>query len=183
MSRLVSRILLAILMLPAAGLVYTVTVVVMAEWLSSRYEIVGFATAGLVTWAFVSAYWWLLWRRSVEWTPARRTLMVAATGAAAVVGLVAGGATCPIEPGFGAFVGGVVAMLVWLAATVFVWRETPKERAGRLRSIGAKGVVCPQCGYNLTGLRTATCPECGMSWSIDELLAMQPGHEPEEMER
>jgi hypothetical protein len=35
-------------------------------------------------------------------------------------------------------------------------------------------VVCPLCGYNLTGLRQAACPECGDTFTLDQLAAAQP---------
>jgi predicted Zn-ribbon and HTH transcriptional regulator len=32
-------------------------------------------------------------------------------------------------------------------------------------------MACPNCGYNLTGLREARCPECGSQFTLDELFA------------
>ncbi|MDB5303490.1 MAG: hypothetical protein JWM97_1039, partial [Phycisphaerales bacterium] len=42
-------------------------------------------------------------------------------------------------------------------------------------------VVCPTCGYNLTGLTATRCPECGSQFTLDELMAAQPGREGEEL--
>lgn len=75
----------------------------------------------------------------------------------------------------GAFVGSVTAPLLWLVATVVIWRETTTERAQRLRGAARGGVACPTCGYNLTGLTTTRCPECGTQFTLDELLAQQGG--------
>ena len=52
--------------------------------------------------------------------------------------------------------------------------ETARERAERLNASGRDGVVCPTCGYNLTGLTEPRCPECGSQFTLDQLLASQP---------
>ena len=69
--------------------------------------------------------------------------------------------------------GGGVVPIVWVLGTVIVWRETPDERIARLAAIGAT-VVCPLCGYNMAGLKTAVCPECGSAFTLDQLVAAQP---------
>src|SRR5437773_854363 len=98
MSRLLSRIMLAIFMLPLAAMVYLITVVGAAEW---RYRwnypygyprFYPFILAGLVTSAFILIYWILLWRGAVRWTP-RRLLRTVMAGIAAII--------CGI--GFGSF--------------------------------------------------------------------------------
>ena len=73
MSRLLSRILLAMLMLPLASLAYTVTAVVMFKtWnYSPRSDTVVFGTSGVLTWALVAVYWVMLWRGAVRWTRER----------------------------------------------------------------------------------------------------------------
>ena len=76
--------------------------------------------------------------------------------------------------GFGDFVGSATAPLLWIVATIFVWRETAAERAARIDSTGRDAVVCPTCGYNLTGLKEPRCPECGTQFTLDQLLASQP---------
>jgi hypothetical protein len=76
--------------------------------------------------------------------------------------------------GFGAFIGGIFAISLWLIATVLIWRETPAERAKRISASGRSTVTCPTCGYNLTGLSESRCPECGSKFTLDELLASQP---------
>ncbi len=59
----------------------------------------------------------------------------------------------------------------WLIGTAFIWRETAKERGERLRQLGIHAIACPDCGYNLTGLREAKCPECGAAYTLDQLYA------------
>ena len=128
----------------------------------------------------VAAYWLLLWRSGVAWT-ARRIVWTAVASAAAVTAdLAAPAVLTALDDVYGsasranamAFTIGVIAM--WLMATVFIWRETPAERAARVGASGSSAVACPTCGYNLTGLGEARCPECGSRFTLDELLAAQP---------
>jgi hypothetical protein len=170
MSRLVARILLAMLMFPLAVMLYALTVAVEEMILA----------AGGVTWAGVATYWCLLWRSSIRWTSARVRGTLVAAGGAVVVG---GGVAFVISgafvrggdaAGFILFLGGVLAILLWLFATVFLWRETTAERAARVGATGTSTVTCPACGYNLTGLTDARCPECGGQFTLNELLAAQP---------
>ena len=184
MSRLVSRILLSIFMFPLAGTFYAVVAVVMEQ--SMRYsggyagyrarEVTMFLTAGVLTWVFVAIYWCLLWRTGVRWNSRRIVgTWIAAAGASAagaVVGVLAA-AMASGEASFGVFVGGVVAIMLWLIATIFLWRETTAERAHRVTAATKSAITCPTCGYNLTGLTESRCPECGSRFTLDELLALQ----------
>jgi hypothetical protein len=182
MSRLIARILLSIFVFPLGGLLYTVTVAVMEQAMRTsgyRYStaaLIYFTVAGGVTWLAVGAYWVLLWRKSVRWTSQRITGTWGAVAGATVVGVLAGSAVSGIDSGFGGFVGGVTAILLWLFATVLIWRESPAERVERLGDGGGVAtLVCPTCGYNLTGLRELRCPECGAQYTLDQLVAAQPG--------
>ena len=177
MSRLLARIMLALLMLPLAAAVYTFCIVMLMEITRFRREEIAFLAADLVTALFVAAYWTLLWRATVRWSARRVLLTVIAAFAALAVGAVLGGVASMFEDSFGLFIGGVFAILLWLVATVFVWRETAGERSRRVRGAGAEAIVCPQCGYNMTGLELAACPECGARFTVDELVALQPSRE------
>jgi hypothetical protein len=125
---------------------------------------------------FVGAYWVLLWRKSIVWTGERRGwtygALLGALVAATAIGLAMGAI---VGSGFGWFMASITAPILWLVATVLIWRESSAERAARLANSGRDAVVCPTCGYNLTGLREARCPECGTQFTIDQLLAEQPG--------
>jgi hypothetical protein len=184
MSHLVARILLALLMIPLAAIVYLVTFVVLMEWVFSgwRWQITVFALTSVVTWLFMAVYWTLLWRSSVRWSAPRILLTIVAAPAAvvpaAVIGIVVGQA----EDELGMFVAGLVAIMLWMTSTVFIWRESATERAGRITRRGFGTVVCPGCGYNLTGLRESACPECGATFTLDELLAGQPDQAAAELE-
>ena len=183
MSRLLSKIMLALLMLPLAALVYMLVVTALLESiLGYPNRIAAFIVADLVTAAFVAGYWIVLWHGVVRWTSRRVRSTFAAGLGAVVIGAVAGGLAGHVEDDFGAFVAGLVAVLVWLTATVLIWRETADERSGRLRGAGRLTVACPRCGYNLTGLQQTTCPECGTTYTIDELIASQPSGERAEFE-
>ena len=171
MSHLIARLLLSMLVFPLGGLVYTIVVVI--SFSRGQYGNEGWIVAGIVCWAFVAAYWILLWRSAVRWEGRVGTTLVAAI-LCALVGAVVGAMCNTIERGFGAFAGTTSTILLWLVATCFIWRESPAERAQRLGASGRDGIVCPTCGYNLTGLKEPRCPECGTQFTLDELLASQP---------
>lgn len=180
MSRLVSRILLSIFVFPLGGVVY-LGVFVFSESLmghasygySRRRETELFLASGVVTWLAVAVYWTMLWRAAVVWTRGRVAGTFGAALGAAALGCCAGALTsiATAEETFSAFFGGIVAILLWLIGTVFVWRETAAERARRVKGSTRYAVTCPTCGYNLTGLSEARCPECGTRFTLDELLA------------
>jgi len=184
MSRLIARILLALSIWPLAALVYMMVFVLMVQGnYGPAREARGFTVAGCVTWMFVGAYWILLWRKSIVWTGRRRGLTFGAILGALVLGGMAGMLMGGVTGGdFGWFIGSVTAPVLWLVATVLIWRESAGERAARLANAGRDAIVCPTCGYNLTGLREARCPECGTQFTIDQLLAAQPARAGVELE-
>src|SRR5438045_7490002 len=87
MSHLLSRILLAMLMFPLAAMVYVIvffTTVFSHGWnTDARYNIL----AGAVAWAFIAIYWFLLWRKLVQWQRTRIIRTLLAAGGAGVCGL------------------------------------------------------------------------------------------------
>lgn len=189
MSHLVSRILLSIFLFPLAGIFYVFMVVVGEGMLrySGSYrdrEVVMFTLCSGTTWAGVALYWCLLWRSSVRWNGRRISLTLLTALGALLVGSVVGVVAAALMPfgggnGFGVFVGGILTIMIWLIATVFVWRETATERAQRLTTRTSSAIVCPTCGYNLTGLTETRCPECGSRFTLNELIALQPKAEVE----
>ncbi len=183
MSRLLARIMLAVFMLPVAALVWVVVFAVLYEDLLRSREEQCFLVSGLVTAAFVGGYWVLLWRRSIRWNAPRVFGSVGLALGAVVLGGLVGWLMDRLENGLGSLLFGPATIFAWLVGTVFLWRETQGERASRLDARSGTSLVCPACGYNLTGLGQATCPECGISYTIDELLASQPGRENSEIER
>jgi DNA-directed RNA polymerase subunit RPC12/RpoP len=124
----------------------------------------------------VVIYWTALWRKSIPWTPRRRRAPKVAGGIGIVIGAI----------GYFSFdlfgidevnlvLLGILIPSLWLIATIIYWRETLAERAARLGRTGRANISCPTCGYNLTGLSEARCPECGSKFTLDELVARQPG--------
>jgi hypothetical protein len=183
MSQLVSRILLAIFVFPLGAIFYMVLFIVLEEGIlrsNSGYyrerETWCFLIAGGLTWAAVALYWWLLWRSTVRWTHGRIVGTAGAVLFAAVAGAIVGAVCATLFPSggesFGAFVGSVLAILLWMIATIFLWRETATERGQRV-SGAHNAITCPTCGYNMTGLGESRCPECGSKFTLDELLASQ----------
>ena len=65
-----------------------------------------------------------------------------------------------------------VALLVVMTAglTLFVvfliWRH---GYARGWRQARGEAPMCPQCGYNLSGLTQCRCPECGTEYRLEEL--------------
>ncbi|HEX4124280.1 MAG TPA: hypothetical protein VHY37_06090 [Tepidisphaeraceae bacterium] len=187
MSRLVSRILLSIFMFPLAVLFYGFVAAALEQMLrgpSYRNEdIVVFLISSILTWAAVAGYWILLWWTGVNWTPTRIGGSVVAAALAAVAGGAAGMLASSLldihDTSFGVFLAGILAILLWLIATVLLWRESPAERAARFKGSNRSAITCPTCGYNLTGLSQSRCPECGSTFTLDQLLALQPGADKE----
>ena len=183
MSRLVSRILLAILMFPLASVFYIIVFVVGENWFRrnpSYYyplEAYLFGISALLTWILVAVYWCLLWKSSVKWTSDRIIFTIIAAVLALIIAslaAIAAGSVVSMPGGLSTFLGGILAIVLWLIATVLIWRETPAERALRLAASPSSVVSCPNCGYNLTGLTESRCPECGSKFTLNELLASQP---------
>lgn len=175
--------MLALLMLPLASTLYVVIIITALEMLRYRDEEKGFFIANACTGAFVAVYWLLLWKKSIRWTSARTSgTLLAAIGSIAVGVLCGWPLESVVGESFGIFAGALIAILLWLAATVFVWRETPAERSARFRQSSSQVIACLSCGYNMTGLREPTCPECGAKYTLDELYASQSEREQQELE-
>jgi predicted RNA-binding Zn-ribbon protein involved in translation (DUF1610 family) len=172
-SKLIVRLLLSIFLIPLALIVFLV-VAVFSEHNRQGSSIFYMVFAGGVTWAFVALYWIMLWRDMVRWDRTRVAGTILVAVAAGVLSLFIAVILNHIEREFGDFVACVAAPLLWLVGSVILWRERPRERIDRLRSAGTKVLVCPACGYNLTGLKEVRCPECGMQMTIDQLVAAQP---------
>ncbi|MBV8780233.1 MAG: hypothetical protein JO353_02440 [Phycisphaerae bacterium] len=186
MSQLVARILLTIFMLPAATVVYIFTFVFNDRLGVGNREMIDFLISGATAWGFVIIYWLLLWRKGVQWNSTRALLTLlsalAAIGIGALLGFFAEEVVRFSTGSFGAFLGTMAAPISWLILTVIVWRETPAERRQRIRAANGSAIICPNCGYNLTGLNGTRCPECGSQFTLDELIASQPKAMDQEIE-
>ena len=88
MSRLVSRILLTVFMLPAGTLVFILAFLFADTALQVGRDALSFLFAGTIAWLFVGAYWILLWRGAVHWDRARISLTCAAVGVALIAATI-----------------------------------------------------------------------------------------------
>ena len=181
MTATIARLILAMLILPATGAVFLLTfiAVIARSAGSGPPSFWGVAMTWVVVYTFVATYWILLWRSTVRWTRARvrntalASLLALAGGSGFATALWSVSRAMP--SGIALLLGGGGVPIVWVLATVLLWRETPAERLARMSNlVGHPTVLCPFCGYNLSGLREARCPECGASFTLDQLAASQP---------
>jgi hypothetical protein len=179
MTRLIARLVLAMLILPLTGAVFVLALGAFVGR-SGPPAPAAIAIIWAVVYTFVATYWVLLWRDLVRWNRARKLNTVLAGPLALLAGVVAGSVLLGIShapTAAGMFVGGGVVPIVWVLTTVLVWRETPQERMERITAAGTDSICCPVCGYNMTGLRESRCPECGSRFTLDQLLAGQPNRD------
>ena len=179
MTNLVSRILLAILLIPLSAILYCCLGVVLSDRLRSEFAILW---THIFVGAFIVLYWLVLWHRSVLWTGWRKGMTLLAGVGCLAAGAVSGLfiiARIPYGREPAIFMGGLLAIVLWLVVSVLLWRETAAERAERIRQAGGEVLFCPRCGYNMTGLYESRCPECGTRLTLDQLYAAQrrPGLE------
>lgn len=183
MSRLVAKLMLALLMLPSAAAIYFLGVIIGWEVFGWRMEDGVFAVVSGLVLLYIAAYWLWLWRSTVAWSKHRIAWTIGVSIATITGGLIVAGVTTRFthQPSLGIFIGTIVVAIVWLLMTVLIWRETNEERQARLRSFGGGTIVCANCGYNLTGLKRTLCPECGAEPTVEELLASQPSRADDEL--
>lgn len=183
MTRIIARLVLAMLILPFAGIVF-VAMFAADAGIAGRPDTEGVLVAWITTHLFVVIYWIGIWRSSVRWTQRRvvstlGTVGLGAMGAALAIGALRNFAKIPMEPCV--LFGNAVFPLVFVFTSVHIWRESPAERFERTARRGVDTVACPICGYNMTGLREARCPECGAVFTLDELLTAQASERHEEL--
>jgi hypothetical protein len=185
MTATIARLILAMLLLPVTGGVFLLAFIATIPRSGGPPPVARLLLMWAIVYAFDFAYWVMLWRTSVRWTRARVIRTIVATLAALMAGAAFAMACVVLNrgvpPQIATLVGGGTVPIVWVLATVLLWRETAAERVARLGGLrdgdAGAAIVCPLCGYNLTGLRESRCPECGASFTLEELLAAQPTHE------
>jgi hypothetical protein len=162
-------------MIPLAVMCWVITFVVLERTIFSEDSAI--ATATVATAALVAAYWFLLWRRSVVWSPGRSLRTFVGSLGCLAAGVLAGVMMMSLsrinDESFGIFFGGVFTIVIWLPLMVVIWKETAAERAERIRHSAGDVVCCPRCGYNMTGLYEPRCPECGAKFTLNQLYAAQ----------
>ncbi len=176
MTHLVARLILSMLALPATGaLVLLLLGALLASAGPGGPPPPEFAVAmWAVVYLFIGLYWVFLWRPMVRWTPSRLRWTIATAPVAIAIGAFCGALFHALTAGAPAFIailfGGGVPPIVWVLATVFIWRETAEERIARLTLAGAEAVPCPLCGYDMRGLTSANCPECGGRFTLEQIM-------------
>jgi len=188
MTRTVARLILAMLILPCTGAVFVLLfVVLIANSPAGPPELWRILVMWAILYAFVGAYWIVLWRDMVTWNRRRivrtavATVLSIAGGVAVALGCVAINRQVP--PPIAALFGGGTVPITWVLSTVLIWRESAAERLGRLTAHGMPVLACPLCGYNLAGLTEARCPECGGTFTLEQLVLARPrtGAQPAEL--
>lgn len=179
MTQTVARLVLAMLLLPATGAVFIILFLVILRPLQGAGPgVPQLLLLWFILYLFIGVYWVLLWRTAVRWTPRRLFYTVAGTALSLLGGVATAVLCASLNPNIPVqalvMFGGGLVPIVWVLLTVLVWRETPAERADRLAAVGATDLLCPMCGYRLTGLRESRCPECGASFTLEQLIAAQP---------
>lgn len=177
MPALLVRMILSISLIIVAVLVFLFALVLCNHRAIGISNDTAFGVASVATVLFFTAGWIGVWAGAVKWNASRS----AWTGLAMVISLFIGAlagiaAALVFRPGsvteeIGCLVGTITWGVAWLACSAIAWRESAAERAQRLRHMGIKTIACPNCGYNLTGLRETRCPECGAQFTVDQLLA------------
>ncbi len=73
-----------------------------------------------------------------------------------------------LHPGVvvGVFVLVVLTVALALSALLIVWRN---GYVRGWRAAGRQEPRCPECGYDLTGLRRCLCPECGHQPTLEQI--------------
>lgn len=169
MPALVGRTLVSILLIPVAALLYVVAAVLVLNigHISEHHtrHLVAYCVAGAIAWVFLAMTWLAIWRRTVRWTRKRIVCTWCLVPGSILVGGTAGAMFDLLVKGYAAFLGSVLAPLLWLILSVVFWSNTPEEE--QAHPVEPR---CPKCGYNLTGLRELRCPECGSQFTLGEII-------------
>ncbi len=172
MSRILARLVLAASAILAAPVVLILAFIPIESVM--RNDDQAFANACILAAAFFITAWLLVWRTEVNWTPARRALTILSVIWSVLIAAII--ATFVIltmryrQWDLAVVIGAMVWIVIWIPSTALVWRETNAERAARLGRYASQTLPCPECGYNLVGLRDARCPECGAQYTLDQLF-------------
>ncbi len=180
MTRLLVRLVLAMLTLPICGAVFVAGMLLAVATAPGGGPPTPIAVSlvWLVVYLVLGAYWTLVWAALVRWTARRVALTAIAALPSVAIALVfvllassLGPAAPPGE--IAAILGGGLPPIAWVFATMLIWRETAAERAERLARLGVEALRCPLCAYSMRGLHTSDCPECGARFTIEQLLSAQ----------
>jgi hypothetical protein len=185
MPRLVRQILLTMMMVVVAGMFYMTIYVTLDIYLPygpfwRERHVFCFGLSGLGAWLVIILGWQLIWRDRLRTYPVGTAVRVGAVGGAFSAGvavlvaldLATGGRVTELA----VFLGSVSVPVTWLLLTITMWNNGPGQRHVEDSTV-EDAVRCLKCGYSMRGLSEARCPECGTRYTLDELLAAQPGRE------
>jgi predicted MFS family arabinose efflux permease len=172
MTRIVARLVVSIVAILAAPVLYFIVLIVIYEAARPGRWDAAFWWTELICLPVAAGLWIAVWKSAVKWTASRVALTTGAFVACIACGAVIGGVFGAItnEDEVGHIVASMTWALLWYGSTPLIWCERKAEHAARLGTMGID-MACPNCGYNLTGLREARCPECGSQFTLDELFA------------
>jgi predicted MFS family arabinose efflux permease len=171
MTRTVARLVISIVVILAAPTLYFILLVLIDNTGRGRFVDAVLWTS-MICVPVSAALWIVVWKSAVKWTATRMAVTASAFVACIACGAVIGGAIGAItnEQELSYVAAAMMWALLWYGSTPLIWCERKAERAARLGNLGIE-LACPNCGYNLTGLREARCPECGSTFTLDELFA------------
>ncbi len=172
MPATIARLLMCFGVLTGAVIIYFVGFIALERHISDDTALI---VAGSISCVFFAGGWVVIWMKMVQWTSRR----VGWTVGVVIISLIVAGLFYGLMPlivrysahELGIFVGSMAWAMSWLIGTSIIWQENSRERGERLRQLGIHAVACPDCGYNLTGLKEAKCPECGAAYTLDQLYA------------
>jgi hypothetical protein len=163
------RLIYGLAMVPVIPGMWVITILAFNRYVSNS-EVAGFAFTNSLCGLVVVIWWWLAWRKAVQWN-GRLIRQTALLGAAFVVacGLASFLRKEPDWLGSLTITGPLFLTGVWYVVTVLVWRvfpQTPRTTAEQVSEL----LKCSSCGYSLIGLYESRCPECGRTRTLDELF-------------
>jgi hypothetical protein len=125
--------------------------------------------------------WLVIWKHEVDWS--RQTIFWTVILSAVFIAS-AGCVFVPTDSTYwgsqavSEFVSSIVqatpflAASIWFGGSAYVWRSKPFAVAEfPIVETARPEVSCPECSYNLTGLREVRCPECGWASTVDDIVS------------
>jgi ssDNA-binding Zn-finger/Zn-ribbon topoisomerase 1 len=168
-----TRLVLAPCLFAFNWLIYTLVFQILEENMNQSDEVALLLTDCIMAPIFAVA-WIAVWVSVIKWNAGR----LLGTAVGFVIACILGVGYFHAMAWSGSFndeFNYVLAYMFWMAswitATALLWRTTTRERAIMRADTYAGIVLCPNCRYNLKGLRQTKCPECGSDYTLDELLA------------
>jgi hypothetical protein len=137
------------------------------DWLDRYFdELVAWPPAVLFPAVALYLGCFLIWKRTITWTPGRRIGVLVIVAASALLVALTTGVAALIDPSddvilFTLLSASLIVSSVALCVTARVCYDPPEPAR----------VPCPTCGYDLRGQRECRCPECGQEYALGNLAA------------